>query len=77
VIGTVAGGLPEVVTNDETGVLCNVGDIDAMSSAAVDMLRNRDKWERMSRCAAQDARQRYAMNEVVAQYEAFYAQALG
>ena len=77
VIGTVAGGLPEVVSNDETGVLCNVGDIDAMSSAAIDLLRNRDRWERMSRCAAQDARQRYAMNEVVAQYEAFYQQALG
>ena len=76
VIGTTAGGLPEVVRHGETGVLCGVGDIDGMSAAAVDILRDRAKWEAMSRCAAQDARERYAMNEVVAQYESFYEQAL-
>jgi L-malate glycosyltransferase len=77
VIGTAAGGLPEVVRDGETGALCVVGDIESMSNAAIRMLSDRPLWERMSRCAAQDARSRYAMDEVVAQYEAFYRNALG
>jgi N-acetyl-alpha-D-glucosaminyl L-malate synthase BshA len=76
VIGTVAGGLPEVVRDGETGALCGVGDIDAMSEAAIRILCERDTWQRMSNTAAEDARSRYAMNEVVAQYESFYRNAL-
>ena len=31
VIGTNAGGMPEVVRDGETGVLCGVGDVEGMS----------------------------------------------
>ena len=77
VIGTDAGGLPEVVRNGETGILCAVGDTDGMSAAATTILREDGRWQAMSRLAAQDARQRFAMNDVVKQYEAFYDRALG
>ncbi|HEX7018491.1 MAG TPA: N-acetyl-alpha-D-glucosaminyl L-malate synthase BshA [Gemmatimonadaceae bacterium] len=72
VIGSTAGGLPEVIRQGETGVLCEVGDIDGMSAAALEILRDEDHWESMSRLAAEDARERFGIDEIVGQYEAFY-----
>jgi N-acetyl-alpha-D-glucosaminyl L-malate synthase BshA len=76
VIGTASGGLPEVVRNDETGVLCPVGDIDGMVAAAVEILGDGRRWTAMSRLAARDARERFSMDDVVKQYEEFYDHAL-
>jgi len=72
VVGTNAGGLPEVVRNGETGALCEVGDVDGMAKAATDILRDRDRWQSMSTLASRDARERFAMDDVVEQYESFY-----
>jgi len=76
VIGTRAGGLPEVVRDGETGALCDVGDVEGMSRAAIALLRDADRWQAASTLAASDARDRFSLNEVVAQYEAFYEDAL-
>jgi glycosyltransferase involved in cell wall biosynthesis len=54
-----------------------VGDVEGMAAAALGILGNRDRWHAMSRAAAADARTRYALNDVVAHYERFYAAALG
>ena len=72
VVGSNAGGLPEVVRQNETGVLCEVGDVDGMSAAAVAILGDRDKWQAMSTLAAADARVRFSLDEIVGEYEAFY-----
>ena len=76
VIGTQAGGLPEVVRNGETGALCGVGDVDGMAAAAVALLRDEARWRAASELAQRDARARFAMDAVVEQYENFYARAL-
>jgi L-malate glycosyltransferase len=76
VIGSMAGGLPEVVIDGETGVLCPVGDVDAMGQAAIDILVDRDRWRHMSVRAAADARERFSLDAIVADYEAFYEYAL-
>lgn len=76
VIGVDAGGLPEVVRNGETGALCSAGDVEGMASAAISILGDAERWRAMSALAATDARERFAMDAVVAQYEAFYHQAL-
>ncbi len=72
VIGANAGGLPEVVRDGETGALCPVGDVDGMSDAAIGILSDRDRWQAMSTLAAADARERFSLDAMVAQYEAFY-----
>jgi L-malate glycosyltransferase len=77
VIGTRTGGLPEVIRDGETGFLCEVGDIDAMSAAAVGVLRDRARWHAMSDLAARDARERFSLDEIVGEYEAFYEYTLG
>jgi N-acetyl-alpha-D-glucosaminyl L-malate synthase BshA len=77
VVGSKAGGLPEVVREGETGFLCPVGDIDAMSDAAIGVLRDRDRWQAMSTTAAADARERFSLDNIVGDYEAFYSYTLG
>jgi len=76
VIGTRAGGLPEVVRDGETGFLHPVGDVDAMAASAIAILSDRARWERMGRAAAADARARFGLDATVAAYEAFYAYTL-
>ena len=76
VIGARVGGLPEVVRDGETGVLCAVGDTAAMAAAALGILRDPARWQRMSQAAAADARARFSMGAIVAQYEALYASTL-
>jgi L-malate glycosyltransferase len=72
VVATKVGGLPELVREGETGFLCPVGDVDAMSAAAVAILRDADRWQSMSMRAATDARERFSLDAIVAEYEAFY-----
>jgi N-acetyl-alpha-D-glucosaminyl L-malate synthase BshA len=76
VIGTRAGGLPEVVRDGETGALCAVGDVDGMAGAAIALLGSPTRWDAASAIAAADARTRFAMDDVVERYERFYARAL-
>lgn len=74
VIGARAGGLPEVVHDGVTGVLCEVGDVDAMAQAGIAILSDPARWHAMSAAAATDARHRFSEDAVVAQYEALYGQ---
>jgi N-acetyl-alpha-D-glucosaminyl L-malate synthase BshA len=76
VIGCAAGGLPEVVIDGDTGVLCDVGDVDAMAEGAVALLRDDARWHAASIRAAQDARARFSEQEIVLQYEALYEEAV-
>ena len=75
VIGAKAGGLPEVVRDGETGVLCGVGDVNGMSAAALELLTDGRKWQSMSDAAAADARTRFSKDDIVERYEQVYEQA--
>ena len=76
VVGSRAGGLPEVVQEGVTGALREVGDVDAMAAASIEILADRDRWETMSRDAAVDARARFTLDDIVRQYEALYEDAV-
>jgi L-malate glycosyltransferase len=76
VIGSRAGGLPEVVRHGETGVLCEVGDVEGMARGAVAILSDRNRWKEMSALAAADARERFSQDAIVAKYEALYKKAV-
>ena len=76
VVGTDAGGMPEVVRNGETGILCPVGDVDAMAGAALQILGDKERWDEMSRLGAEDARARFSLNEIVTKYEHLYTTSL-
>lgn len=76
VVGTDTAGIPEVIRDGETGVLRPVGDVEGMAQAAIDILSDRDRWLAMSALGAEDARARFALDAIVADYEAFYEYAL-
>src|SRR5262249_31942166 len=76
VVGSNAGGLVEVVKEGVTGALRDVGDVDAMATAAVEILSDRERWETMSRDAAADARARFSRDDIVQQYETLYEDAV-
>ena len=76
VIGARAGGLPEVVRHGETGFLCEPADVEGMARASVALLSDDQRWRAASELAARDARARFGLEQVVAQYESFYTRAL-
>ena len=76
VVGTDVGGVPEVVRNGETGVLCQVGDVDGMARAALSILGDKDRWRSMSDLGTADSRARFSLNEIVSQYEHLYTTSL-
>ncbi len=77
VVASRAGGLVEVIRDGETGVLCEIGDVDGMARQAVAILGDQDRWRAMSAAAAADARERFGRDDLVTRYEAFYRDALG
>lgn len=76
VIATNAGGVPEVVRNGETGVLCPVGDVQGMAQAAIEILSDRARWQSMSELGAEDARARFSLDAIVSRYEHLYMTSL-
>jgi len=77
VVASRVGGIPEVVTDGVTGILRDVGDVDGMAAASLELLGDRVRWQQMSAAAAADARRRFARDDMVARYEAFYARTIG
>ncbi|MEO6866233.1 MAG: N-acetyl-alpha-D-glucosaminyl L-malate synthase BshA [Gemmatimonadaceae bacterium] len=76
VVGSDAGGLPEVVTNGVTGLLYPVGDVDAMAAGALSILTEPGRQSEMGAAGAADARKRFSLDTIVSQYEALYRSAI-
>ena len=76
VVCTRVGGLPEVVRDGETGFLCEVGDVEGMARVSLDLLRDPERWQQMSKLAAADARARFSQDQIVTQYEHMYRTSL-
>jgi N-acetyl-alpha-D-glucosaminyl L-malate synthase BshA len=76
VVGTNAGGVPEVVRDGETGILCPVGDVEGMTRAAISILGDHARWQSMSELGAADARARFSLDEIVSKYEHLYTTSL-
>jgi N-acetyl-alpha-D-glucosaminyl L-malate synthase BshA len=72
VVGSAAGGLPEVVEHGVSGFLGPVGDVDALAAGAVALLEDASRWTAAAAAARQRARD-FATERIVPQYEQFYA----
>ncbi len=75
VVASRVGGLPGVVQDGITGALRPLGDIEGMAAAALEFLEP-TRWAAASKAAAADVRARFSTNQIVAQYEALYLEAL-
>ena len=76
VVGSDAGGLPEVIRDGETGILCPAGDIPGMAAAALEILQDPKRWSEMSKLASKDARERFSRDAIVTKYESLYQRSL-
>jgi N-acetyl-alpha-D-glucosaminyl L-malate synthase BshA len=76
VIATRVGGLPEVVSDGETGFLFGPGDVDGMADSAVKLLGSEQDMRRMGDAARARAIERFTPGEIVPRYEEFYKRVL-
>jgi N-acetyl-alpha-D-glucosaminyl L-malate synthase BshA len=76
VIGTRAGGLPEVVIDGSCGVLREVGDVEGMAAAAVRLLEDEALHRRFARAGRRWAVERFDRARIVEQYRAVYERAV-
>ncbi len=72
VIATRIGGIPEVVTDGETGYLSEVKDVDKMSHDTLTLLHNEDLRRSFGEKGRELAVQRYSTGQIIPQYIAFY-----
>ena len=76
VIASRVGGIPEVVTDGDTGFLSEVGNVDKMSIDAARLLADPELRLDMGRRARESAISRYRTDVVIPQYIAYYEQVI-
>ncbi len=76
-IATRVGGIPELIEDGVTGLLYPVGDVDAMATGAIALLKDRVRFEAMRDAARKDAQKRFCASLVIPKYVKFYEQILG
>ena len=72
VIASKVGGIPEVITDGETGYLSKVGDVDKMAEDAARLLTDQKLRVEMGKRARESAISRYRTDVVIPQYIKFY-----
>ncbi len=71
-IGTTVGGVPELIEHNVTGLLFPVGAIDQMSAAAIALLQDPARLQKMAKAARCVAQKTYCSSRVIPRYEQFY-----
>ena len=72
VVGTDAGGFPEVVVDGECGYLTAVGDVEAMAARILHLLEHPDQAHAMGLAGRKRAQELFPIEKVVSQYEQIY-----
>lgn len=75
VISTNSGGLPEINIDGQTGYLCNVGDIDAMSERALSLLTDENRLQVFKKAALVQAG-KFEKQHIIPQYEKLYCEVI-
>jgi glycosyltransferase involved in cell wall biosynthesis len=76
VVGSIVGGLPELVTNGEVGYLEPIGDVGAMARRSLDILSDNEMHRRMSKRAREITVEKFTTEKIVGQYKDFYRKVL-
>ena len=77
VVGSDAGGLPEVVKHAETGYLLPVGDVEGMAARTLEILKDEERRRELGHAGRRRAEALFGAERVVSQYERFYEKVLG
>ena len=71
-VATQVGGNPEVVTDQQNGILVESGDVEGFARALVVLARDEALRERMGRAARKRIEMKFDLNRSVRQYEEIY-----
>ena len=72
VIATRVGGVPEVIEEGGCGYLFDIGDVDGMAEAAIQVLSDDSLRERLGRRGREIAVTRFTTDQIIPQYEQLY-----
>ncbi|WP_314585443.1 N-acetyl-alpha-D-glucosaminyl L-malate synthase BshA [Paenibacillus terrigena] len=76
-IGSIAGGIPELVTHGETGYLAEIGQVDDMAEYALRLLTDPQLMDRFRQNCIDRARNVFCNDLITAEYEKIYYRVLG
>jgi glycosyltransferase involved in cell wall biosynthesis len=76
VVASKVGGIPEVVSDGETGFLRPVGDIEGMADAVARLISDDELRIEMGRRARETAISQYSTDLIIPKYIEFYEQVL-
>ncbi|OPA81472.1 N-acetyl-alpha-D-glucosaminyl L-malate synthase BshA [Paenibacillus selenitireducens] len=76
-IGSLAGGIPELVTHGETGFLAEIGHTTEMADAALKLLTDPQLMERFKQNCLDRAHHVFCNDLITAEYEKIYYRVLG
>jgi N-acetyl-alpha-D-glucosaminyl L-malate synthase BshA len=71
-IATRVGGVPELIDSGVNGVLCEVGDVEAMANAAISLLSDSDLLQKFSNAARRTAQDHFCASRIIPLYERYY-----
>ncbi|WP_439846508.1 N-acetyl-alpha-D-glucosaminyl L-malate synthase BshA [Bacillus subtilis] len=72
-IGTNIGGIPEVIKNNVSGFLVDVGDVGAATARAMSILEDEQLSNRFTKAAIEMLENEFSSEKIVSQYEQIYA----
>ena len=76
IVASAVGGTPEAIAHDETGKLYPAGDINALSSALVELLENPDKTRSLGEQAQSKMEREFSSERCISEYESLYKEIL-
>ncbi|TDO13608.1 N-acetyl-alpha-D-glucosaminyl L-malate synthase BshA [Bacillus subtilis] len=72
-IGTNIGGIPEVIKNNVSGFLVDVGDVAVATASAMRILEDEQLSKRFTEAAMEMLKNEFSSQKIVSQYEQIYA----
>lgn len=76
VVGSIVGGLPELIKDGEVGYLEPIGDYQAMARRSLEILSDRQLHQKMAQNARKLAVEKFDTKDIVQQYYDFYEEVL-
>jgi glycosyltransferase involved in cell wall biosynthesis len=73
IIGTNAGGIPDMIVDNETGLLVPLGDVNSLAYSMVQLIEDTEKRNRLGK-AARDHIEKFNEDVIVDQFEELYRQ---
>jgi L-malate glycosyltransferase len=76
-IGTNVGGIPEVIVDGETGFVCELGNIEEITSKAVTILSKPELHKSFAENSIERAEKSFSAEQIVTEYETIYYTIVG